>query len=145
MSAQYPPIDELKLQARRLRQAMNDHGDAISHSTALELIAKQYGMRDWNTLSALAAKMSNDTKLPLVIGATISGRYLNQTFTGKILTITERSDGLYEISIHFDKPVDVVTFESFSAFRQRITALVDHTGISPRKTSNGLSQLILDI
>ncbi|MDR2310975.1 MAG: hypothetical protein LBE54_08320 [Brucellaceae bacterium] len=145
MSAQYPPIEELKLQARRLRQAMNDHGDAISHSTALELIAKQYGIRDWNTLSALAAKISNDTKLPLVIGATISGRYLNQTFTGKILTITERSDGLYEISIHFDKPVDVVTFESFSAFRQRITALVDHTGISPRKTSNGLSQLILDI
>lgn len=145
MSAQYPPIEELKLQARRLRQAMNDYGDAISHSTALELIAKQYGIRDWNTLSALAAKISNDTKLPLVIGATISGRYLNQTFTGKILTITERSDGLYEISIHFDKPVDVVTFESFSAFRQRITALVDHTGISPRKTSNGLSQLILDI
>lgn len=145
MSAQYPPIEELKLQARRLRQAMNDHGDAISHSTSLELIAKQYGMRDWNTLSALAAKMSNDTKLPLVIGATISGRYLNQAFTGKILTITERSDGLYEISIHFDKPVDVVTFESFSAFRQRITALVDHTGVSPRKTSNGLSQLILDI
>jgi hypothetical protein len=124
---------------------MNEHGDVISHSTALELIAKQYGMRDWNTLSALAAKMNNDTKLPLAIGATISGRYLNQAFIGKILTIAERSDGLYEISIHFDKPVDVVTFESFSAFRQRITALVDHTGISPRKTSNGLSQLILDI
>lgn len=145
MSAQYPPIDELKLQARRLRQAMNDHGDAISHSTALELVAKQYGTRNWNTLSALAVKMNNDTKLPLVIGATISGRYLNQAFTGKILTITERSDGLYEISIHFDKPVDVVTFESFSAFRQRIIALIDHTGVSPRKTSNGLSQLILDI
>ena len=145
MSAHYPPIDELKLQARRLRQAMNDHGDAISHSTALELVAKQYGTRNWNTLSALAVKMNNDTKLPLVIGATISGRYLNQAFTGKILTITERSDGLYEISIHFDKPVDVVTFESFSAFRQRITALIDHTGVSPRKTSNGLSQLILDI
>ena len=145
MSAQYPPIDELKLQARRLRQAMNDHGDAISHSTALELVAKQYGTRNWNTLSALAVKMNNDTKPPLVIGATISGRYLNQAFTGKILTITERSDGLYEISIHFDKPVDVVTFESFSAFRQRITALIDHTGVSPRKTSNGLSQLILDI
>ena len=145
MPAQYPSIEELKLQARRLRQAMSEHGDAISHSTALELVTKQYGVRDWNTLSALASKMNNDTRLPLAIGTTVSGRYLNQAFTGKILTIAERSDRLYEITIHFDKPVDVVTFESFSAFRQRITALVNSAGISPRKTSNGIPQLVLDI
>ncbi len=145
MSVLYPSIDELKAQARRLRLAMSNHGDAISHSAALELIAKQYGVRDWNTLSALAPQTRHDAKLPLAVGATVSGRYLNQVFTGKIVTIAERSGGLYELAIHFDKPVDVVTFESFSAFRQRITALVDNTGISPRRTSNGLPQLVLDI
>lgn len=145
MSALYPSIDELKAQARRLRQAMSEHGDAISHSMALELIAKQYGLRDWNTLSALATQIPNEPELPLTIGTAVSGRYLNQAFTGKILTIAGRSGGLYELTIHFDKPVDVVTFESFSAFRQRITALVDSHGISPRKTSNGIPQLVLDI
>lgn len=83
MSVQYPHIDELKLQARRLRQAMSEYADAVNHSTALELVAKQYGIRDWNTFSAFAVKMNNKTKLPLVIDATISGRYLNQAVTGK--------------------------------------------------------------
>ena len=58
----YPSIDELKAQARRLRQAMAERGDDMSHSTALELIAKQHGLRDWNTLSALAAKPKRSSR-----------------------------------------------------------------------------------
>ncbi len=44
----------------------------------------------------------------------------------------------------FDEPVDVVTFESFSAFRQRVTATVDETGRTIEKTSNGRPQLELE-
>lgn len=141
----YPSIDELKAQARRLRQAMAERGDDMSHSMALELIAKQHGLRDWNTLSALAAKPNDGPDVPFDVGSAVRGRYLNKPFTGKVLAMSAKSGGLYKITIHFDEPVDVVEFESFSAFRQRINAQVDADGISPRRTSNGIPHLVLDI
>ncbi|TCU11101.1 hypothetical protein EV132_11998 [Rhizobium sullae] len=141
----YLPIDELKAQAKRLRQAMETRGSAISHSAALELVAQQHGVRDWNTLSALATKPNADPIAALSVGSQVRGRYLNQPFTGKVLALAETGGGLHKITIHFDEPVDVVTFESFSAFRQRINAQVDTNGVSPRKTSNGRPHLALDI
>jgi hypothetical protein len=63
----------------------------------------------------------------------------------RILALGELSGGLHKLTIHFDEPVDVVTFESFSAFRQRVSAQIDENGVSPRRTSNGLPQLVLDI
>ncbi|MDL2404441.1 glyoxalase superfamily protein [Rhizobium calliandrae] len=145
MTTIYPSINELKEQAKRLRQAMAARGDDMAHSAALELVAKQYGLRDWNTLSALAASPNAASKAPGVVGTAVRGRYLNQPFTGKVLALTEQSGGLCRITIHFDTPVDVVTFESFSAFRQRINAQIDVNGISPRKTSDGVPHLVLDI
>ena len=47
-----PTIDDAKVMARRLREAMQSHGLAASHSDALELVAAQLGHRDWNTASA---------------------------------------------------------------------------------------------
>ncbi|EPE99083.1 glyoxalase superfamily protein [Rhizobium grahamii] len=145
MTTAYPPIEELKSQAKRLRQAMETRGTAISHSAALELVAQQHGVRDWNTLSALATRPNEEPIAALSVGAQVRGRYLNQAFSGKILALSAHGGGLHKITIHFDEPVDVVTFESFSAFRQRINAQVDGNGVSPRKTSNGVPHLILDI
>ncbi|OCJ18146.1 hypothetical protein A6U87_04370 [Rhizobium sp. AC44/96] len=145
MTTAYPSIDELKSQAKRLRQAMETRGAAISHSAALELVAQQHGVRDWNTLSALATRPNDEPIAALSVGAKVRGRYLNQTFSGKILALSAHGGGLHKITIHFDEPVDVVTFESFSAFRQRINAQVDGNGVSPRKTSNGVPHLVLDI
>ncbi|SCW29529.1 hypothetical protein SAMN02927900_00286 [Rhizobium mongolense subsp. loessense] len=141
----YLTIDELKAQAKRLRQAMETGGTAISHGAALELVAQQHGRRDWNTLSALALKPKADPIAALLVGSHVRGCYLNQPFAGKVLALAETGGGLYKITIHFDEPVDVVTFESFSAFRQRINAQVDKHGVSPRKTSNAQPHLILDI
>ncbi|MFK0335402.1 glyoxalase superfamily protein [Rhizobium sp. NPDC090275] len=141
----YPSIDDLKAQAKRLRGAMESSGTPISHSAALELIASQHGVRDWNTLSALASRPNTPPLAALTVGGRVSGRYLNQPFTGRILALGEQSGGLHKLTLHFDEPVDVVTFESFSAFRQRVNAQVDENGVSPRKTSNGLPQLVLDI
>lgn len=146
MTKTYPAIEELKAQAKRLRQAMNDRGTPLTHSAALEMIARQHGARDWNTLAALAAKPNTAPKAPLFVGAHIRGRYLNQPFTGEILSLSALPGGdLHRITIHFDEPVDVVTFESFSAFRRRVNAQIDADGVSPRRTSNGLPHLVLDL
>lgn len=146
MTTAYPTIEELKSQAKRLRQAMEARGTAISHSAALELIARQHGVRDWNTLSALATRPNEEPIAAISVGSLVRGRYLNQPFTGKVLALAAQpGGGLHKITIHFDEPVDVVTFESFSAFRQRINAQVDSNGVSPRKTSNGVPHLVLEI
>lgn len=141
-----PTVDELKLQAKRLRLAMAERGAVVAHSAALELIAQQYGVRDWNTLAAMALKERSDAVLPLAVGAHVRGRYLDQPFEGKVLSLSALPGGeLYKIVIHFDQPVDVVTFESFSAYRHRITAQVNAKGVSPRKTSNGRPHLVLAV
>ncbi len=41
-----------KSMARRLRADLAARDVAVSHSEALELVAHQYGVRDWNTLAA---------------------------------------------------------------------------------------------
>ena len=142
----YPSIDELKAHAKRLRQAMTDRGTPLSHSAAFELVARQHGVRDWNTLSATASKPNLPVAARIGVGSRIRGRYLNQPFAGEVLALQVLpGSGLYKITIHFDEPVDVVTFESFSAFRQRINAQIDEQGVSPRKTSDGVPHLTLDI
>ena len=148
-----------KLQAKRLRAAMAAQGNPISHSAALELVASQHGARDWNTLSASvsARKTGGEGHAPgtgtplvtaapgLAVGTAVTGRYLGQPFAGRLLAVSEMpADGLFRVTIHFDEPVDVVTFESFSAFRRRVTGLVGKDGISPRRTSNGLPHLVID-
>ena len=42
-------------------------------------------------------------------------------------------------------PVDVVEFESFSALRSRVRALVDARGVSPQRRSDGVPHLKLDL
>ncbi|MGV8935934.1 MAG: glyoxalase superfamily protein [Allorhizobium sp.] len=138
-------VDELKSQARRLREAMSAKGAGLTHSAALELVAKSHGARDWNTISALAARSDNAEQPPAVVGAIVSGHYLGQAFRGEVIALTRMSQSqLYSITLHFAEPVDVVTFDSFSAFRRRVTAVIDANGISPKKTSNGKPHLVLD-
>jgi len=44
---------DAKAMARTLRSALAAKGLKISHSDSLELIAQAFGLRDWNTLSAM--------------------------------------------------------------------------------------------
>src|SRR5699024_10611919 len=48
------PLNEaaVKQLAKRIRTALAADGITIGHSAALELVARQYGARDWNTLAA---------------------------------------------------------------------------------------------
>lgn len=134
------PIAELKDQAKRLRSRLRGTGVQISHSEALEMIAHQHGARDWNTLRARSTN-----GLPLAVGDRVHGRYLNQPFTGYVKGLVQLGQGGQQrITLHFDEPVDVVTFDSFSSFRQRVSGVIDKDGQSPRKTSDGVAQLTID-
>ncbi len=136
-----PSIEELKQQARRLRSGLADDGDFISHSESLELIARQYGMRDWNTLHAAAG---NRQRPPVAAGDRVKGRYLGQAFDGEVIGVQSLSQGRTRVTIEFDNPVDVVTFDSFSAFRRRISATINTDGKSTEKTSDGAPHLVLE-
>ena len=133
-------LDALKAQARRLRQALAEDGDFISHGEALELLARQMGFRDWNTLHVAAGNRPP----PLQIGARVSGRYLGQKFSGVIVGVEMLSGDRRRVAVDFDEPVDVVTFESFSAYRKRVSAIVGEDGCSAEKTSNGRPQMEID-
>ena len=49
------PDPDPKAMARRLRDALAEHSLTVSHSQALELVARQLGQRDWNTLAAASS------------------------------------------------------------------------------------------
>ena len=139
-----PALDALKDQARRLRKRFADDGQAIGHSRALELIAAQYGFRDWNTLHAAVGNRPPFN--PWMLGARVRGHYLGQPFDAEVRGVQALSaePGRYRLTLHFDEPVDVVTFESFSAFRQRVSCTVDETGRSRERTSDGRPHLELE-
>ncbi|MBL3703899.1 hypothetical protein GI582_14470 [Sulfitobacter sp. BDSS02] len=135
-------LTDLKTQARRLRRDMAETGRAISHGQALEMIAHQQGARDWNTLSATVRR--NGNKRPFAVGDRVEGQYLGQPFTGYVHGLSVGPQGKYQrITLHFDEPVDVVTFDSFSSFRQRVSAVIDDEGRSLYRISSGAPQLVL--
>lgn len=147
-----PTVDGLKTQAKRLREKLHASGTDISHCNALELIAHQFGARDWNTLHASAATQSHvrtaadGSVADLRIGQAVTGRYIGQPFTGKVIGMHALAiQGRYRVTLKFDKPVDVVTFSSFSAFRQRVTSTIDEGGRTLTHTSNGEPHLQLDL
>ncbi|MGV0910994.1 glyoxalase superfamily protein [Martelella sp. FOR1707] len=132
-----PSLETLKDQAKRLRSRLAQEGQTISHSRALELVAAQYGFRDWNTLHA---RVGNRPPLnPWMLGARVSGTYLGHPFTAEVISVQamQNRPGYYRLTMKFDEAIDVVTFESFSAFRRRINCTINETGRSPAKTSDG--------
>ena len=132
-----PSLDALKDQAKRLRAALSASGQDIPHSKSLELLAAQYGVRDWNTLHAL---VGNRPPLdPWLLGSHVKGHYLGQLFQARILGVQALSaqPGRYRLTLDLDEPVDVVTFDSFSSFRKRVHCTIDGTGRTTEKTSNG--------
>lgn len=136
-----PSVKALKQQAKRLRERLAQDGDFISHSEALELIAHQHGQKDWNTL--YAAIGNRPAAQALTPGARVTGRYLSQPFAGEIIGVSRYANDRLRITIAFDEAVDVVRFDSFSAFRQRVSCVVDKHGESAEKTSDGVPQMII--
>ena len=123
-----PSADVLKSQAKRLRADL-----------ALEMVAHQWGARDWNTLSAQAAAPAQGW----TPRARVQGRYLGHPFTGVVKAARLSGSGMWSLTLRFDTAIDVVTSPLFSNMRRQINAVVDAQGISPRKTSDGQPHLVL--
>lgn len=134
-----PSVEELKTQARRLRKELTVAGTEITHAQSLELLARQHGYRDWNTLRARAGNGSS-----LKVGDRVQGAYLGQRFSGVVRALSMLGNGAQRrVTVHFDAPVDVVRFDSFSNLRQRVTGVIGRDGRSAYKTSDGQPQLIV--
>lgn len=132
---------DLKTEAREYRTAQVDAGRPISHAQSLEMVARFHGFRDWNT----AAGVLPMTRGPVfAVSQRIEGVYLKQPFTGTIIGVAAMGAGdMFRLTVQFDEPVDVVTFESFSAYRQRVNATVGRDGISPSRTSDGEPHMVI--
>jgi hypothetical protein len=145
MTLNLPSLEALKAQAKRLRGELQSDGHSVSHSRSLELLAHQYGFRDWNGLHAALGNRARSGP-PVSLGERVSGRYLGQSFEGEVIGVHSLSaPDRYRVTVTFDEPVDVVTFDSFSAFRSRVTSVIDRNGASAEKTSNGQPQMQLSL
>ncbi|MCX2723725.1 glyoxalase superfamily protein [Roseibium salinum] len=130
-----PGVAELKAQARRLRAALAASGQTLSHSQSLELLSAQYGFRDWNTACAAASSIPAPS---FAVGSRVCGHYMQKTFAGEIIGLSKLGrSGHIRVTVQFDQPVDVVSFDSFSAHRSRVTSVIREDGLSVSKTSNG--------
>lgn len=137
-----PTIEAAKAQAKRLRATLAADGTSVGHSRSLEMLAHQYGYKDWNTLHAAIGNRPPPS--PLAIGQRVRGRYLSQPFEGEVIGVLAlATEGRYRVTLQFDEPVDVVTFDSFSAYRGRVTCTIDRTGKTAEKTSDGRPHLEL--
>lgn len=135
-----PNRTALKDHARRLRATLADQGTALSHSAALETISRQWGFRDWNTLSAA---LGNAPAPRWQVGQAVSGRYLGQGFTGRIKAVREAIGGHQHLTIVFDRPVDVVRSDWFSSYRRQINCIVNDAGRTLARTSDGQPHVVL--
>ncbi|MBL4928175.1 glyoxalase superfamily protein [Fuscibacter oryzae] len=139
---QLPTLDAAKAQARALRTALEAEGRETGHSEALELVAKSHGMRDWNTLHAA---IGNRPAPPLAVGQIVEGTYLKQPVLAEVIGLMQLSEGRWEVLLQFDQPVDVVTFDSFSNYRSRVSKIIGADGRSFDATSDGVPHLVLKL
>lgn len=139
-------IEEAKSRAVHLRTVAAEKGLALSHGRALEAVAKEEGAQDWNTLRARLARAEAADRAPdfmaLQRGAAVAGRYMNQPFTGRVVTAAGDGESL-RLAIHLDQAVDTVTFASFSNMRRRVHGTIGKDGQSRERTSNGVPHLLI--
>ncbi|MBN9669217.1 glyoxalase superfamily protein [Roseibium aggregatum] len=136
-----PSVADLKAQAKRLRSTLAADGHSLTHAQSLELLARQHGFRDWNTACAAAAPAN---ALVLALDDRVTGTYLKQPFSGRVHGVSSHGQsGQLRVTLAFDEPVDVVTHDSFSSFRSRVTCVIGPDGLSPAKTSDGEPHLRL--
>jgi hypothetical protein len=143
-SRSLPTLENLKDQAKRLRTTLSASGTVLSHGRALELLAHQHGYKDWNTLHAAIGNRPPPS--PVAVGDHVRGHYLGQAFEGEVIGLQhmEPSDK-YRVTLKFDEPVDVVTFQSFSAYRSRVSCTIDRKGTTVERTSDGRPHLELQL
>lgn len=135
-SLQTPTAAGLKAEARALREERAAAGSSLTHSAALEEVARRHGYRDWNAASAAT---TNGRPVPSKLGARVSGTYLGQPFAGQIVGISQLMDMQHtRVTVHFDEPVNVSRLPMLGPIlRRRVTATLDADGVTASRTSDG--------
>jgi hypothetical protein len=130
-----PSAITLKAEAKALREERATAGVPLNHSAALEEVARRHGYRDWNTARAA---LPERIAVPVQAGQRVEGSYLGRPFVGLVLGVRLIAEGgPFEVSVRFDEPVDVSKSALLgSIYRRRVTATVDHRGISFSRTSD---------
>nr|WP_196107858.1 MULTISPECIES: glyoxalase superfamily protein [unclassified Ochrobactrum] len=141
---------DFKHQARRLRQALSEEGIAISHGKALDLVARRYGTRDWNTLAANGSKVEaasvQDDTAPYRVGQRITGLFHTTPFDARIIAVEETiKPELWRITLQFDPAIDVAVSPNLSMLRRRVTAVVGTDGKSRRLTGSETGGIALNV
>lgn len=132
-----PSAQTLKAEAKALRE----HRADLTHSAALEEVARAHGFRDWNTARAA---LPDRVAVPFQVGMRVRGFYLEQPFLGLLIGVQLSSNmQAYTVTVLFDEPVNVTPNFMFAAHRQRVTATVDIHGVSPALRGNGAPQMRL--
>lgn len=138
-----PSLDALKAQAKALRTSLGATGHTVTHAASLELLAKQFGHRDWNTLHAAVGNAS----APIVqLGQHITGLYLGHAFAGTVVSISDIGHGArFQLSVRFDVPVNVSKFASMVVERRQVNATVNRDGQTTEKTSDGTPHMAINL
>lgn len=130
-----PSIQTLKSEARALRDERARAGAPLGHGQALEEIARRHGYRDWNTASAT---LPERVAIPVQVGQRVKGTYLSRPFTGLVMGMQLLADMQhYEVTVKFDRPVNVSKFDSMVIERQRVRATIGLDGLSMARTTDG--------
>jgi hypothetical protein len=131
----------LKSEAKALRAQRARAGSPMTHSQALEEVARAHGYRDWNTARA---SVPDRVAVPFQLGQRVTGLYLEQPFAGLLIGVQLLSDMRhYTVTIQFDAPVNVTPNFMFAAYRHRVVATVDVHGRSPALRGNGHPQMVM--
>lgn len=134
--------DGHKASAKRLRTALAEDGIAISHAKALELVARQNGVRDWNTLAAQPVEDNKPVSsvpavsgAPFGVGEMVAGTFNGRDAQGRVIGLEETiKPDLWRVTIAFNPPVNAATSKLFSAERRRVQMVVGTDGRSRRLT-----------
>ena len=134
MTSDLPTLTEAKAQAKALRSGHDASATALTHARALEMIARQYGFRDWNAFhAAIKGRAPNGWET----GGRVAGTYLSQPFQATVLDCQKVRCGWFRLVLDLDEPVDVVTSAAFSNLRKRIPIIVGPEGFTLERTSDG--------
>lgn len=130
-----PSLDTLKSEAKALRAERAVAGTPLGHGQALEEVARRHGYRDWNTASAA---LPQSAPSPLQVGQRVAGTYLGQPFAGMLIGMHLLADMRhYEVTVKFDRPVNVSKSALMVIERQRVRATIGMDGVSLSRTSDG--------
>lgn len=125
---------DYKTHAKRLRDALAAEGIAVSHGKALDIVARQNGARDWNTLSARAGA-ATDVAPPFSVGDHVEGAFNGSPAHGRVIGLAETiKPDLWRVTVKFSPPVDASTSANFQAERTRVEMVVGADGRSRRLT-----------